>query len=201
MQSDMKNILAELASSIESASKVPGIGNKAMVDIKKLKSIHESLIQSMPEEILEASEIIKQKESIINQAYLEAKRTKEIAQQESASINDKARADYDEKVGDNEITRGAQLKSEEIISEANTKAADIVQQGQGEADQIVDKAQTEATQRKDGADQYSKEVLFNIEERLSQVLGQVRRGIDALGDENQPEERVQVSVNGTSNNQ
>ena len=147
------------------------------------------------------TEIIKQKESIINQAYLEAKRTKEIAQQESASINDKARADYDEKVGDNEITRGAQLKSEEIISEAHTKAADIVQQGQGEADQIVDKAQTEATQRKDGADLYSKEVLFNIEERLSQVLGQVRRGIDALGDENQPEERVQVSVNGTSNNQ
>ena len=201
MQSDMKNILAELASSIESASKVPGIGNKAMVDIKKLKSIHDALNQSMPEEILEASEIIKQKESIINQAYLEAKRTKEIAQQESASINDKARADYDEKVGDNEITRGAQLKSEEIISEAHTKAADIVKQGQGEADQIVDKAQTEATQRKDGADQYSKEVLFNIEERLSQVLGQVRRGIDALGDENKPEERVQVSVNGTSNNQ
>ena len=48
---------------------------------------------------------------------------------------------------------------------------------------------------------FSKEVLFNIEERLSQVPGQVRRGIDALGDENQPEERVQVSVNGTSNNQ
>ena len=44
MQSDMKNILAELASSIESASKVPGIGNKAMVDIKKLKSILKKLV-------------------------------------------------------------------------------------------------------------------------------------------------------------
>ena len=199
MQSEMKNILDELASSTQGASKVPGIGNKAMVDIKKLQSIHDALMQSMPEEILEASEIIKQKESIINQAYLEAKRTKEIAQQESASISEKARADYEEKVGDNEVTRGAHLKSEEIISEANTKAADIVQQSQGEADQIIDRAQVEATQRKDGADQYSKEVLFNIEERLSQVLGQVRRGIDALGDENQPEEPVQVSVNGTSN--
>ena len=73
-----------------------------------------------------------------------------------------------------------------------------MQQSQGEAEQIVGKAQTEATQRKDGADQYSKEVLFNIEERLSLVLGQVRRGIDALGDEAQEEEQVQVSVNGTS---
>ena len=74
-----------------------------------------------------------------------------------------------------------------------------MQQSQGEAEQIVGKAQTDATQRKDGADQYSKEVLFNIEERLSLVLGQVRRGIDALGDEaQQEEEQVQVSVNGTS---
>ena len=198
MQSDMKNILDDLEASIQTANKVPGIGNKAMVDIKKLKSIYDALSQSIPEEILEASEVIKQKESIINQAYLEAKRTKEIAQQESASINDKARGEYDQKVSDSEVTRGAELKSEEIISEANAKATGIVQESQTEAGQIVDKAQTEATQRKDGADQYSKEVLFNIEERLSQVLGQVRRGIDALGDETQQEEQLQVSVNGTS---
>lgn len=198
MQSDMKNILDDLEANIQGANKVPGIGNKAMVDIKKLKSIYDALTQSIPEEILEASEVIKQKESIINQAYLEAKRTKEIAQQESASINDKARGEYDQKVSDSEVTRGAELKSEEIISEANAKATGIVQESQTEAGQIVDKAQTEATQRKDGADQYSKEVLFNIEERLSQVLGQVRRGIDALGDETQQEEQLQVSVNGTS---
>ena len=198
MQSDMKNILGDLEASIQSANKVPGIGHKAMVDIKKLKSIYDALSQSIPEEILEASEVIKQKESIINQAYLEAKRTKEIAQQESASINDKARGEYDQKVSDSEVTRGAELKSEEIISDANEKATGIVQESQTEAGQIVDKAQTEAAQRKDGADQYSKEVLFNIEERLSQVLGQVRRGIDALGDETQQEEQLQVSVNGTS---
>ena len=198
MQSDMKNILGDLEASIQSANKVPGIGNKAMVDIKKLKSIYDALSQSIPEEILEASEVNKQKESIINQAYLEAKRTKEIAQQESASINDKARGEYDQKVSDSEVTRGAELKSEEIISDANEKATGIVQESQTEAGQIVDKAQTEAAQRKDGADQYSKEVLFNIEERLSQVLGQVRRGIDALGDETQQEEQLQVSVNGTS---
>ena len=170
-----------------------------IVDIKKLKSIYDALSKSIPEEILEASEVIKQKDSIINQAYLEAKRTKEIAQQESAALLDKSCSDYDQKVSDSETTKGAQLKSEEIISGANDKAVDIVQQSQGEAQQIVEKAQVSATQRKDGADQYSKEVLFNIEERLSQVLGQVRRGIDALGDEIQQEETVQVSVNGTSN--
>ena len=34
--------------------------------------------------------------------------------------------------------------------------------------------------KKEGADNYSKEVLFDLEERLSEILGQVRRGIDSL---------------------
>ena len=34
--------------------------------------------------------------------------------------------------------------------------------------------------RREGADQYSREVLFNLESHLADVLGQVRRGIDSL---------------------
>ena len=32
-----------------------------------------------------------------------------------------------------------------------------------------------------GSNQYARETLFDLEERLSTVLGQVRRGIDTLG--------------------
>ena len=35
--------------------------------------------------------------------------------------------------------------------------------------------------RREGADQYAKETLFDLEERLASQLGQVRRGIDTLG--------------------
>ena len=35
--------------------------------------------------------------------------------------------------------------------------------------------------RRDGADQYARETLFDLEERLAGLLGQVRKGIDSLG--------------------
>ena len=200
MQSNIQNTLGKLEENISSASKMPGIGNKAVVDIKKLKSIHDELVNSIPEELLEASEVLKQKESIINQAYLEAKRTKGIAQQESASVNEKARNDYEQKISDSKITKGAQSKSEDIISEANKKANEIVEEGEGQADKILEQAQNAATHRKEGADQYSKEVLFNIEERLSQILAQVRRGIDALNEDVQQDEQAKISVNGNLSN-
>ena len=40
--------------------------------------------------------------------------------------------------------------------------------------------------KKEGADNYSKEVLFDLEERLSEILGQVRRGIDSLNISSEP---------------
>ena len=47
--------------------------------------------------------------------------------------------------------------------------------------QILEEAESTGTTRRDGADQYARETLFDLEERLSIQLGQVRRGIDALG--------------------
>ena len=35
-------------------------------------------------------------------------------------------------------------------------------------------------EKKDGADQYAREVLFNLEEKLSSQLNQIRLGIDSL---------------------
>ena len=49
MQSNIQNTLGKLEENISSASKMPGIGNKAVVDIKKLKSIHDELVNSIPE--------------------------------------------------------------------------------------------------------------------------------------------------------
>jgi hypothetical protein len=37
--------------------------------------------------------------------------------------------------------------------------------------------------QREGADRYSMEVLAGLEEKLSEILGQVRRGMDSLRDE------------------
>lgn len=173
-------------------TKVPGMGKRAVVDADKLTSVINELRVSVPADIQEANEIIKQKDSIINQAQLEAKRIKDAAGQESESIKDAtqheaeavmaaALREQDIKVNESEIFRTAQIKAEETRVQSEQQADEVTQDAQHRAYQILDEAEARATNRRDGSDQYAKETLFDLEERLAAQLGQVRRGIDALG--------------------
>ena len=152
-----------------------------MVDADRLERIRQNMSASVPSDILEAQEILTQKESIINQSLLEARRVKETAMREAESIRASAVEEHDAKVGDHEVIRVAQEHADQINQEAVQEANQIVQEAQRNAFRIVGDAEKLAAARRDGADQYARESLFNLEERLASQLGQVRRGIDALG--------------------
>ena len=152
-----------------------------MVDADRLERIRENMSASVPSDILEAQEILTQKESIINQSLLEARRVKETAMREAEEIRTSAVEEHDAKVGDHEVLRVAQEHADQINQEAVQEANQIVQEAQRNAFRIVGDAEKIAAARREGADQYARESLFNLEERLASQLGQVRRGIDALG--------------------
>jgi cell division septum initiation protein DivIVA len=177
---DLTHIVDELQSLVASGSKVPGFGKKVMVDIKRIEAIAEELRSSLPAHMQEANEVLRQKESMINQAFLEAQRVKGSAEQEANAITSAARREHESMVGDSEVTTAAETKAKETRDEAAIEAHQIVQDAQRRAHRIVDEAESVSSGRRDGADHYSREVLFNLEERLAEVLGQVRRGLDSL---------------------
>ena len=150
-----------------------------MVDLDRLVSVGEALRDSIPADMQEAREVLKQKDSIINQAHLESRRVKEAAQQEQMS-----------RVNETEIVKAAETKAEEVHQEGLQGAQQTTQEAQRRAYRIADEADTAATARRDGADQYARETLFDLEERLASLLGQVREGIDVLG--------LEVETNGSS---
>jgi Txe/YoeB family toxin of Txe-Axe toxin-antitoxin module len=152
-----------------------------MVEADRLERIRQNMSASVPSDILEAQEILTQKESIINQSLLEARRVKETAMREAEAIKASAVEEHAAKVGDAEIIRVAQGKADQVNQEAVQEANQIVQEAQRNAFRIVGDAEKIAAARREGADQYARESLFNLEERLASQLGQVRRGIDALG--------------------
>ena len=125
-------------------------------------------------------EILKQKESILNQAALEAQRIKTSAEQEAQVVTSAADETYETKVGESEVVRASEERADGIKDEAMTEAQQIIQDAQRRAYRIVDEAEAVAGTRREGADQYAREILFSLEERLAEVLGQVRRGIDTL---------------------
>ncbi len=189
-------------------TKVPGLGKRAVVDAEKLGAVVDELRDSVPTNIQEANEVLIQKDSIVNQAQLEAKRikdaaeqeaerTKEAAQLEAEAVIAAAMREHDIKVDESEIVKTAQIKAEETRVQSEQQAEEVTQTAQRSAYQIIDEAEARAANRRDGSDQYAKETLYDLEERLSAQLGQVRRGIDALGTDTDTATPVSVpSLNG-----
>ena len=60
---------------------MPGFRGRVMIDIERLDTLGRELSRSVPAYIQEAEEIVKQKDSIINQAALEAQRVRSSAEQ------------------------------------------------------------------------------------------------------------------------
>ena len=177
---DSRQIVEGLQTLVETGTRVPGFRRKVLIDIDRMDALGEELKVSIPAYIQEAEEILKQKESILNQAALEAQRIKTSAEQEAQQVTSAADETHETKVGESEVVKASEERADGIKDEAMTEAQQIVQDAQRRAYRIVDEAEAAAGTRREGADQYAREILFSLEERLAEVLGQVRRGIDAL---------------------
>ena len=189
---DFNQIIAELESLSVSGTRVPGFrSRKILVDVDRLTSLGQELRRSVPANIQEAEEILNQKDSIINQAYLEAQRIKSTAEEEISAIANAAQQEHMAKVDESEIVKAAETKADEIKDQTLTEAQEQIQDAQRRAFRVLSEAENAANARRDGADHYAREVLFSLEEQLSDMLGRVRRGLDAL----RPEAAVQSMDN------
>ncbi len=164
-----------------SATRVPGMRKKVMVDVDRLAFVTEQLGKTIPADILEAKEILKQKESILNHTQLEARRIRDGAAGEAEQITSAAKEEHFNMVEETEVLRAANEKADEVNQGAMQEAQQIVQEAQRKAYRIIDEAEKIAVERREGADRYARETLFDLEARLSNILGEVRRGIDVLG--------------------
>ena len=191
---DFDQALQELQQLYASSSRVPGFRKKVMVDADEFAAVLNSIRTVMPADVQEARQILLQKDSILNQAYLEAQRVKTSAEDEVAAQLHAAQEEHQAKVGEAEVTKTATTKAQETVDQAMNEAEDIVQDAQKRAYRIISESEDVAASRREGADQYSREVLFSLEEQLSEMLGQIRRGIDTLRPEVDPMAQQQDNI-------
>ena len=178
---DIVQIAEELLSLPSNGTRVPGFRGKVLVDGVRLTELTEELRNSVPATIREAQEIIKQKDSIVNQARLESDRIKEAAEEEAVGITATAMREHESKVDESEVVKSAEAKAQEIENDSMLKAQQIVQEAQKRAYHVLSEADSTAGTIRDGADLYAREVLFALEEQLAAALGKIRKGIDVLG--------------------
>lgn len=113
---------------------------------------------AIPQEYKAAQEVLAQKDQILNQAIVDARRTKARAEDE-----------YRERLDQNEIIEKAQRKAEQTISEAEERAQRLINQSESSARSQVSEA-----------DAYSLHSLRNLERQLNSITASVRKGIDML---------------------
>ena len=125
---------------------------------------------------------MKQKDSILSLAQLEAERIREAADHESREMSASAELIRDEKFGDSAIIKDAENRAEEVREKAAEDAQLIVQDAQRKAFRMVEQAESDSEARRSGADRYALEVLHSLEESMSSWISQVRTGLDSLQD-------------------
>ena len=99
---------------------------------------------------------------------------------------------------ENKIVATASGEAQTLVTSAQDEVQTVIQDAQRRAYSLINDAEKQAAELRQGADRYSKEVLSSIEEQLSNQLGQVRRGLDALNVTQTPK-RTQNNVPEASN--
>ena len=191
---DFDQAIQELQQLYASSSRVPGFRKKVMVDVDEFAAVLNNIRTVMPADVQEARQILLQKDSILNQAYLEAQRVKTSAEETVTAELEAAQQEHRTKVGESEVTKTATNQAQETMDQAMTEAEDIVQDAQRRAYRIISESEDVAASRREGADQYAREVLFSLEEQLSEILGQIRRGIDTLRPEVDPMAQDNIQI-------
>jgi len=186
-------IIEQLKAILMGATRVPGLKNRGMVDLDFLMNLIDELQNHLPIEIQESNEILKQKESIVKSAMMEASRIKDKAQKEVDEMMLKANEEYKLKISYSEVIVEATKRAKELIEktqnecnqlkfDAENDSKRITEDVRKKENQILKSAEKSSIEKKDGADQYAREVLFNLEEKLSFQLNQIRLGIDSLSE-------------------
>ncbi len=139
-------------------SKVVPVSGNVLIDKKKVMELVDQLRLAIPQEYKAAQEVLAQKDQILNQAIVDARRTKARAEDE-----------YRERLDQNEIIEKAQRKAEQTISEAEERAQRLINQSASSARSQVSEA-----------DAYSLHSLRNLERQLNSITASVRKGIDML---------------------
>ena len=170
--------------------RVPGTA-RTLVNQQKISALINEMKKNLPDEITEAESVVRQKDAIIKQAEIEARRIRAYADEEATTIRQLAeeqsntllttsQEEAKKMIQDTEISRKANENAIEIESVANSRAGKVIDDAESRVNTILHDAGISAEERRNGADNYAREVLFTLEERIADTLGQVRGGIDLL---------------------
>jgi vacuolar-type H+-ATPase subunit H len=165
---EILSLVDKLESYASASARLPGT-HKVMIDSDRLLELVDQLRVAIPKDVRDSQGMLAQREAIINQSLLDARRIKASAEEESRN-----------QVHQHTISQDAEVRAEEILADAKRRADALLQDSQRKAHDAMSEAQSFSDSRISESNRYATETLFRLEQQLASVLNAVRRGLDSL---------------------
>ncbi|TAJ17139.1 MAG: hypothetical protein EPO65_11865 [Dehalococcoidia bacterium] len=165
---DLLHLVDRIEELLATAQKMP-IGNRAIIDRRRMLDIIDQMRIAIPHEVREAQEIVARRDHVLREAE-EDRRLIEAQAQERASRMVEA----------HEIAQSARARAEEIAREAERRLQDRIDEANRDIAQRIDESRLIAREQMRAADEYARDLLERLERQLGTFVKSVRSGIDQL---------------------
>jgi hypothetical protein len=165
---DLLHLVDRLEELVASAQKMP-IGNRAIIDRRRLLDIIDQMRIAVPEEVREAQDIVGHREAIRREAEEDGRILLAQAEERASRM-----------VEASEITVAAKRRAEEIAAEAEARLEQRVDEANADIQQRIQESRQIAREQMSAADEYARELLRRLERQLETFVSSVRSGMQQL---------------------
>ena len=137
-------MIEQLKAMLRGTTRVPGLKNRGIADLDSLMDLIDEFQDHLPIEIQESNEILKQKESIVKSAMMEASRIKSEVQKEMGMNKEDAQKEIDEMMLKANEEYELKISHSEVMTEATKRSKELTEETQNECNQLKFDAENDA---------------------------------------------------------
>jgi hypothetical protein len=165
---DLLHLVDRLEELVAEAQKMP-IGNRAIIDRRRLLDLVDQMRVSVPQEVREAQELVENRE-----------RLRQETEEESRMIIARAEEEVARRVDEHELTEAARERALLIAGEGEVRLEERARQAHEDIQRRIEESRHLARQQMQAADEYARELLTRLERQLQAFIGSVSTGLEQL---------------------
>lgn len=165
---DLLHLVDRLEELVAGAQKMP-IGNRAILDRRRLLDVVDQMRIAVPQEVREAQDIVAHREAIRREAEEEGRILLAQAEERAARL-----------VEQHEITTAARRRAEEIATESEARLEERIAEANADIQQRIQESRQIAREQMAAADDYARELLLRLQRQLEAFVSSVRNGVEQL---------------------
>lgn len=167
---DVLHLIDRLEEIIVEARKVP-LGSGVMVDRKRLLDLVDELRVAVPEQVVQAVEVVERRDE-----------TLQAAQRQASQLMASARGELEARISEQDVLREAQARAQEMVARAEEQARQLSQEAEDRAAAELGRSATAASQQLEEADRYALELLRKLEGQIQAFLDNIRGSIGQIAE-------------------